>query len=211
MKTICWFEDVWGGPDRVPNVGAGAGAALRRAECRHALLQQPQLPQLAAGHGGGLRALVRNRRHHVGIRTAGRVCQCAQRGAWRHSAEPHRRDLLLRVLRAQSARPRHQRGTRPRRLYRACRFHRCGHSRQTARGWLLCRGVAPDAALSGTAGLGDALDRQPARNLRRHAPEGESGQTLHRHRLAHLAQQFLQSHLSRRAGPSANSANIPIF
>ncbi len=33
MKTICWFEDVWGGPDRVPNV---AQAQERRFDGRNA-------------------------------------------------------------------------------------------------------------------------------------------------------------------------------
>ena len=58
---------------------AGAGAAARRQQRHHPVLQQSQLPQLAAGHGGGLRAVLRDRRHHVGLRAAGRVCRCARR------------------------------------------------------------------------------------------------------------------------------------
>ena len=52
--------------------------------------------------------------------------------------------------------------------------------------------------------LGDALDRQPARDLRRDVQQGEIDQALDRRGLAHLAQQLVQPDLSRRAGSLAS-------
>ncbi len=103
MKTICWFEDVWS--NERPQHRAGAGEALRRQQCHHAVLQQSQLPELAAGRGGGLRALLRDRRHHVGIGAAGRVRERAGRKPRRQ----RRRSRGARPASASSAKPRRRR------------------------------------------------------------------------------------------------------
>ena len=46
-------------PRDVPNIAQAPGEEPRRQQRHHPLLQQSQLPQLAAGHGRGLRALLR--------------------------------------------------------------------------------------------------------------------------------------------------------
>ena len=199
MKTICWFEDVWS--DSVPNVQQAQERNFDGTQRHHALLQQSQLPQLAAGHGGGLRPLVRDRRHHVGLGAAGRLFQCAARG---HGGVP-RNPVKVTCFCEFCERKAQQRGinvARAREGFQALAdFVQAGRNGQASGGRLLRHALAPDAALSGTAGLGDALDRQPARDLRRHAHQGESREALRRRRLAHLAQQLLQPDLPRRAGP----------
>ena len=79
MKTICWFEDVW--RRDVPNIAQAQEKQFDGQQRHHSVLQQSQLSQLAAGHGGGLRALLRDRRHHVGLGAAGRFRQCDRAGA----------------------------------------------------------------------------------------------------------------------------------
>ena len=90
-------------PTDVPNIEQAQEKQLRRQQRHHALLQQSQLPQLAAGHGGGLRPLLRDRRHHVGLGAAGRVRQRAGREPRRHGGDVGAHHLLLRV--SASARP----------------------------------------------------------------------------------------------------------
>ena len=116
MKTICWFEDVWAGD--VPNIAQAQEKRLRRQQRHHAVLQQSELPQLAARLGGGLRALLRDRRHHVGLGAPRRVCQYAGREprrqrqrAWRgprasasSASQGARRGASIRRARAQASR-----------------------------------------------------------------------------------------------------------
>ena len=119
--------------------------------------------------------------------------------AARHATR--RRHLLLRVLRAQGAASAASTPRARARVSSAGDFRPGRAPAPAAGGWLLCHGLAPDAALPGTAGLGNAVDRQPARNLRRHVHKVKQIKPGLGDRLAHLAQQFLQPDLPRRAGP----------
>ena len=83
-------------PPRPAQCREAAGGRAFRQESRHSLLQQSRLSQLAAGHRRRLVALLRHRRHHVGIRTAGRVLECARRQP--RSSTTIDSYLLLRVL-----------------------------------------------------------------------------------------------------------------
>ena len=148
MKTICWFEDVWSRD--VPNVAQAQEKQLDGSNADHPVLQQSQLPELAAGHGGGLRALLRDRRHHVGLGAAGRVLQCAGRAGVQPAAASPASASSASARRESAA----SMWTRARAGFQALgEFVRARG--QASGGWLLRHAVAADAALSRTAGLGE--------------------------------------------------------
>ena len=71
------------------------------------------------------------------------------------------------------------------------KFVRVGTERQASLGRLLRPILADPVALSRAGGLGNALHRQPSRNLRRTLQNGKDGQVHDSGGLAHLAQHFL--------------------
>ena len=66
-------------------------------------------------------------------------------------------------------------------------FVQAGKDKEAAGRRVLRDAMAIAAALSGTAGVGDAVDGQPARNLRGDLQQGEIDQAVDRRWMAHLA------------------------
>ena len=97
---------------------------------------------------------------------------------------------------------RHQCGARQARISGAGKIRSLGAQRQTPRGRLLRSILADPVAVSRTGRMGNALHRRPSRDLRRALQNGKDGQADDAGGLAHLAQQFLQSHLPRGTGPA---------
>ena len=77
MKTICWFEDVWNAV--CPNIAQAQEKHFDGSNATTLCFNNPNYRNWLLGDGGGLCALVRDRRHHVGVGAAGRVRQRAGR------------------------------------------------------------------------------------------------------------------------------------
>ena len=201
MKTICWLEDVW--RDDVPNIDKVQEIDLYGRQREPALFQQSGSPQLPDRPGGGLHALVRYRRHHVGLRASRRARHRAW-NAWHGGArsDPGARGLLLRILRRQGEAAGHQHRPREGGLQGAGEVRPRYTRGRAARRRILRHVSAPRHALPRDPRLGAVLARRPARNLRRDLQAGEIGEAGGAGGLAHLAQQQLQPVLPRPAGSS---------
>ena len=110
------------------------------------------------------------------------------------------RYLFLPVLPGEGDTARHQSATRTPGISRARQICPGRPPRSSSRRWLLRRALAPHVALPGTARLGDAVDRQPSRNLRSHLPPCQTSQAIARRGMAYLIHELLQSDLSRGTG-----------
>ncbi len=168
MKTICWFEDVWRGD--VPGIEQAQEQTFRGRNANTLCFNNPNYRNWLLGmvedyarsyeidgimwgsERQGAFANVLGASHGGAPRDPGSVtcfCPHCEKKARDRGIDPERArqgfEALISVC-----------GSRP--------------PRQAPRGRVLRRVVAADAALSGAAGMGDAVDRQPARDLCRNVP-----------------------------------------
>src|SRR5205814_4763283 len=122
----------------------------------------------------------------------------------RHTADRSwQGNLLLRVLSEQSEGARHQCGARQAGVSGVGKIRSLGAERPTTCGRLLRSILAATIAVSRTSRLGNDVDGQPSRDLRRNIQNGKDSQARGSGGLAHLAQQFLQSDLPGGTGTAS--------
>ena len=166
IKTICWFEDAF--RTDIPNVSAMQEIDLSGNHADTVCFNNPNYRNFLLG-------IVEDWSRSYDIDG---IMWCSERqGAFSNAlgAEQEGRDinplpghLLLSLLHSESESPRHQSRPRPSRLPRPRRFRPGRPQISAPRRRLLCRALASHAPLSRAPRLGDAMDRQPPRNLRRH-------------------------------------------
>ena len=173
MKTICWFEDVWSAG--VPNVRrprSGISTAERRPPSASTTLTT----QLAARHWSRTTPAATRSTASCGDPSV-RAHSPTRSAAIMEDVPATQQGHLLLLLRAQSNSARGINAARARDGFQALADFVGAARKEGVRGWLLRHALASHAPLPRTARLGDALDRQPPRNLRRHLRQSEIGQS----------------------------------
>ena len=166
IKTICWFEDVWG--PNVPNIAQAQEKRLDGSNATTLCFNNPNYRNWLLGavedytRSYEIDGIMWGSERQGAFANALGASHGGRRRRWERRS-PH---LFLQLLRDQGETAGYRSRPRQGGLPGTGEFRAGGTPGQASGGRLLCDAVALAAAPPRAAGVGDAMDRQPARDLR---------------------------------------------